>query len=179
MKSLRYLQREKRFIESLLEMLEYLTSRLDSGKDVPPYMIREIIEFLQTYFRVSHSKREETILTFLGTLGIDAPARECDEIHASLRKYERFLLRAVEAYDLGYQGAKVILGSYSKRYISTLRQHLVLESELIVRWVGNQEQRDVEILKQFKRIDDGARRIKKRGIIKMEALKRESLTVTA
>ncbi len=179
MKSLRYLQRERRFIESLLEMLEYFTERLDNGKDVPPYMIKEIIEFLRTYFRVSHSMREETILTFLGTSGKDTPARECDEIHTSLKKYECFLLRAVEAYDLGYHGAKVILASYSKRYIRTLRQHLAVESELIVRWVDNQEQRDVEILKQFKRIDNGARRIKKRGMIKMEALKRESLTVTA
>jgi hemerythrin-like domain-containing protein len=179
MKSLRYLQRERRFIESLLEMLEYFTGRLDNGKDVPPYMLREIIEFLQTYLRVSHSVREETILTFLGASGIDDPARECTQIHTSLRKYERFLLRAVEAYDLGYQGAKGILASYNKRYISILRQHLALESELIMLWVDNQEQRDREIFKQFKKIDIGVKRTRERGIIKMEALKREALTVTA
>jgi hemerythrin-like domain-containing protein len=179
MKSLQYIRKERGFIESLLEMLEYFTGRLDNGKDVPPYMLKEIIELLYVYIDVSHTMREETILTYLGASGIDAPARECDEIHASLRKHERFLLRAVEAYDLGYQGAKGILASYSKRYISILRQHLAHESELIMLWVDDQEQRDREIFKQFRKIDAGIRRTRERGIIKMEALKREALTVTA
>ena len=54
MKSLRYLAREERFIESLLEMLDYFTQRIDDRKDVPPYMLKEIIELLQKYINVSH-----------------------------------------------------------------------------------------------------------------------------
>ena len=179
MKSLRYLAREERFIESLLEMLDYFTQRIDDKKDVPPYMFKEIIELLQTYINVSHRMREEMILAFLDTSGIYAPSQECDQIHTSLRKYERFLLRVVEAYDLGYQGAKGILACYTKRYTLILRQHIKFESELLTRWVNDQEHRDVEVLKQFKKIDYRVKRIRERGIVRMEALKRESLTVTA
>jgi hemerythrin-like domain-containing protein len=179
MKSLRYLEREERFIESLLEMLDYFTQRIDDKKDVPPYMFKEIIELLQTYINVSHRMREEMILVFLDTSGTYAPSQECDQIHASLRKYERFLLRVIEAYDLGYQGAKGILACYVKRYTLILRQHIKFESELLTRWVNDQEHRDVEVLKQFKKIDYGVKRIRERGIVRMEALKRESLTVTA
>lgn len=179
MKSLRYLQREERFIESLLEMLDYFTHRIDNKKDVPPYMFKEIIELLQSYINVSHRMREQMILAFLGAYGIDAPSQECDQTHISLKKYERFLLKVIEAYDLGYQGAKVILACYTKRYSLILRQHIKFESELLARWINDQEHRDVEILKQFKKMDSGVKKIRDRGIVRMEVLKRESQTVTA
>ena len=179
MKSLRYLKKEGRMIESLLDILDYFIHRLDNRKDVPPYMFKEIIELLQAYIGVSHTMREEVILTFLGTSGIDAPTEECDRIHTSLKKHELFLLRVIEAYDLGYHGAKGILSCYLKRYVSILRHHLTAESELLARWVDNEEQRDTEILAQFKKIERGVKRTRQRGIIRMEALKKESLTVTA
>jgi hemerythrin-like domain-containing protein len=178
-KSLQYIEREGRFIESLLEMLDRFSGRLDNGKDVPPYMFKEIIELLQIYIDVSHRMREEVLLTFLGTHGIDAPTQEYEKIHTSIRKYERFLLRVVDAYDLGYHGAKGILACYAKRYISILRQHLKHENELLTRWVDNQEHRDGEILKQFRKIDRRVKRVRERGIIRMEALRRESQMVTA
>jgi len=179
MKSLQYLAREERFIESLLEMLDYFTYRLDNRKDVPPYMFKETIELLQIYINVSHRMREKMILAFLDSSGIYAPSQECDQIHVSLIKHERFLLRAVEAYDLGYNGAKGVLACYAKRYALILRQHLTLETELLTRWIDNQKQRDMEILKQFKKIDRGAKRTRERGAVRMEELKRESMTVTA
>ncbi len=142
-------------------------------------MLKEIIEDLQIHFDVFHTMRVEMILSFLVTYGIEAPTQECDQTQTSLKKYERFLLMVIEAYDLGYQGAKRILACYTNRYISILRQHLKFENELLTRWVDNQEQRDKEIFKKFKKIDGGLKRTRERGIIRMETLKKESLTVTA
>ncbi|MBN2225649.1 MAG: hemerythrin domain-containing protein [Deltaproteobacteria bacterium] len=179
MKSLKYLEKEMKFIESLLEMLDHFTRRLDNGKDVPPYMFKEIIELLQIYIDVSHIMREEVILRFLGTCGIDAPTEECDQTHASIKKHERFLLMVIEAYDLGYQGARGIFAYYAKRYIWILRQHLKLENELLIKWIDNQEHRDGEILRQFKKIEVRVKRTRERGIVRMEALKRESQMIRA
>ncbi len=55
MKSMKYLEKEERRIEPLLEILEYFFLRLDTGKDVPPYIIREIIELLHVYTKTSHT----------------------------------------------------------------------------------------------------------------------------
>ena len=179
MKSLEYLEREERFIESLLEMLDYFTLRLDNKKDVPPYMLKEIIELLQIYIEVSHRMREELILSLLGSRGMDAPNQECTEIHDTLKKHERFLLRVVEAYDLGYQGAKGVFAHYAKQYISILRQHLKLQNDLLSMWIEDQEQRDAELLKEFKKLDGGVKKTRERGMIRMETLKKELRTVAA
>ncbi len=179
MKSIEYVQREERNIESLLEMLDQSTQRIENSKDVPPYMLKEIIELLQIYIDSSHRVREEMILAYLGNFGMDVPTEECDEIHGSIKKYERFLLRVVEAYDLGYEGAKSVFAHYAKQYISILRQHIKLENELLARWVDDQEQRDGEILRRIKKVDGGAKRTKERGLIRMEMLRKELRTVAA
>jgi hemerythrin-like domain-containing protein len=179
MKSLEYLQREERFVESLLEIIDYFALRLEKNKDVPPYMIKETIDLLQVYITTSHTLREKIILDLLANNGIDAPTRECDHTHANLKQYERFFIQVIEAYDLGYQGAKWILAFYTRKYVSLLRNHLELETELLARLVDNQEQRDGEILRQFKEIDSGIRKTRERGIIRMESLKKESQLVKA
>jgi len=178
MKSLEYLEREERQIESILEMLDYFSRRLDNRQDVPPYMFKEIIEFLRIYVDGHHKKREVLILMFLGSYGINTPNQECTEIHAYLKKYGRFLLKVIEAYDLGYQGAKGVLAYHAKRYIEILRQHLAFENELVARLVDDQERRDVEVLRQFKKVARDAKKIRERGIIRMDALKRESLMIS-
>jgi hemerythrin-like domain-containing protein len=176
MRSLEYMQREQGNVESLLEMLDHSILRIEKGKDVPPYMLKEIIELLQIYIDVTHRMREELLLTLLGNRGASVPSQECAEIHHTLKKHERFLLRVVEAYDLGYQGAKGVFAHYASQYIAILRQH---QNELLTMWVEDHEQRDGELLKEFKKIDGGVKRTRERGLIRMETLKREMRTVAA
>ncbi len=179
MKSINYVQREERNIESLLEMLDQSTLRIANGKDVPPYMLREIIELLQTYIDGPHKMREDMILTSLYDRRMDVPIEECDEIHNSLSKYERFLLRVVEAYDLGYHGSKSVFAHYAKQYTAVLRQYIRLVNGLLAKWVDGQEQRDKQVLRELKKIDGRAKKIRERRIIRVEILQKELRTVAA
>jgi len=179
MKSIEYIKKEERIIESLIEMLDHSARRMEANKDVPPYMLKEIIELLQIYVDVSHMMREEFILSLLGSRSVDTLRAECEEIHTSLRKHERFLLKVIEAYDLGYQGARGVFSHYAKQYIYILRQHLKFENDLLHRWIVGHDQRDTQLLKEMKKIDGGVKKTRERGLIRMETLKREMRMVAA
>jgi hemerythrin-like domain-containing protein len=179
MKSMEYVRKEERIIESLLEMLERSVNRLETSKDVPPYMLKEIIELLQIYIDVSHTRREELILSLLADRQGDTLKGECDEIHASLKKHERFLLKVVEAYDLGYQGARGVFPHYARQYVYILRQHLKLENELLRSLITDYGQRDGMLLRELMKIDGGVQKKRERGLIRMETLKREMRMVAA
>jgi hemerythrin-like domain-containing protein len=179
MKSMEYVRKEERIIESLLEMLERSVNRLETSKDVPPYMLKEIIELLQIYIDVSHTRREELILSLLADGQADALKEECEDIHATLKKHERFLLKVVEAYDLGYQGARGVFPHYARQYVYILRQHLKLENELLQSLITDYGQRDGLLLRELKKIDGGVQKKRERGLIRMETLKREMRMVAA
>lgn len=179
MKSIEYVQKEERIVESLLEMLDHSVQRLEMNKEVPPYMLKEIIELLQIYIDVSHMMREELILSLLGDRGVDTLKAECEDIHNSLKKHERFLLKVVEAYDLGYQGARGVFPHYAKQYIYILREHLKLENELVARLILDHGQHDGQLLRELKKLDGGVQKKRERGMVRMETLKRELRMVAA
>jgi hemerythrin-like domain-containing protein len=179
MKSLAYLRRQEGILESLLEMLDYATLRLSRGKDVPPYMLKELIELLQMYLDISHKTTSEMMATLLGYQSTDSTDCESDRRRAALRKYELFLLKVVEAYDLGYDGAKWVFARYAGRYISSLRQRLEGEKEILPTWIEDREQRDREILKKLKKINGEERRRRERAMARIESLKQELEKVAA
>ncbi len=160
-------------------MFDYAIRRMENGKDVPPYMLKEIIELIQAYIIDSHKVRENIIPALVDDRDIDTPSGECEEIYSSLRKYNRFLLGVVEAYDLGYDGARGVFARYAGQYLSVLTDYFELVNELVVQRVGGREQRDREFSKRLKKIDDHAKKARQRRLIRMETLRNELLTVAA
>jgi hypothetical protein len=57
MKSIEYIKREHRIIESLSEMLEASSKRMSEKREVPPWMLRENVELLQIYTNGSSGTR--------------------------------------------------------------------------------------------------------------------------
>jgi hemerythrin-like domain-containing protein len=179
MKSIRYLERDERNIKSLLEMLGHAVRRMADGKDVPPYLLKEILELIQTYNYDSHKIRENIIPGLPGRRGTNALARRCEEIYGSLRKYNRFLLKVVDTYDIGYDGARGVFSRYAGQYLSVLTDYFVLVNKLIARRVGDQEELDREVLRQLKKINEHARRVRTRRLVRMEMLRNELSNVAA
>jgi hemerythrin-like domain-containing protein len=179
MKSTEFLKREERNVQALLDMLSHSIGRMKVGKDVPAYILKEIIELLQIYICGPHKMREEMILTSLQNDLVQAPDVEYDEIRASLRKYEKFLFKVIDAYDLGYNGARAVFARYADQYLYAITQYIRLEGELLVELVGDREERDQEMLKQFRKIKRNVRRTSERGIVRMETLRNELGIVTA
>ena len=109
MKSIEYVKKEERIIESLLEMLDHSARRMEQSKDVPAL-----------YAQGNHRAPPDIYRRFPYDEGRIHPIasrkprrgtperRSATDTHASLRKHERFLLKVIEAYDLGYQGARSV-----------------------------------------------------------------------
>ena len=66
-----------------------------------------------------------------------------------------------------------------RRVCSTLREYIGLEKELLIKWVGDREERDREMLKQFRKIRGRIKRNSQRGLMRTETLRSEMGNVTA
>ena len=179
MKSIEYIKREHKIIEGLSDMLEASSKRMSEKKEVPPWMLRENVELLQIYTNGSCRDKEDLIFSFVEDIGGEVPRTEFIEEHNIIKKYERFLLKVIEAYDLGYHGAMIIFARYSIDYIRTLKRHLELEKELLDRYENALKHIDVDLLNEFKKVDRQLIRIRERGLVRMENLKKEYRRVAA
>lgn len=177
MKSIEYLQGEHNILYGLLDLLEKSTSKLEIGRDVPPWMLRENMELIRLYANGTHLDREETFLS-----RVDIPADERDMIandHKKYRKMIRFLLRVIEAYDLGYQGARGVYVHYSKDFIKLFREHMKNEESLWINVAAKLKKADGMLVEEFNRIDNSMKRIREKGLVRMETLKKEYRKVAA
>lgn len=179
MKSIEYIKREHKIIEGLSDMLEASSKRMSEKKEVPPWMLRENVELLQIYTNGSFKDKEDIIFSFVENRGGEVPRMEFLEEHDIIKKYEKFLLKVIEAYDLGYHGAISIFARYSIDYINNLRRRLKLEKELLGRYEDSLKDIDVDLLNEFKKVDRQLGRIRERGLVRMENLKKEYRRVAA
>jgi len=58
MKSIEYLQSEHDILYGLLDLLEQSTLKMENGRDVPPWMLRENMELIRLYANGTHLERE-------------------------------------------------------------------------------------------------------------------------
>lgn len=179
MKSDEYIRKEERIIGSLQTMLDRSIRRMEVGKDVPPYLLKEIIELLQLYVDVSHIMRQEIILSLFGARSADTLWQGCRDGRVGLRKYERFLLEVIEAYDLGYQGARRVFPHYARQYVLALRQHVKLERDLVGRLTAGRDRHDAELSAGMQQISYRLGKERERGLTRMNMLKRDMRAVVA
>ena len=179
MKSIEYIKREHKIIEGLSDMLEASSMRMCIGKEVPPWMLRENVELLQIYTNGSFKAKEDLIFSFMEGRGGNVPRSEFLEEHNIIKKYEKFLHKVIEAYDLGYHGAMIIFARYAIDYINTLRRHLKLEKELLGRYEDYLKDIDAELLDELKKVDKKLGTIRERGLVRIENLKKEYRRVAA
>jgi hemerythrin-like domain-containing protein len=177
MKSIEYLQSEHDILYGLLDLLEKSTHKLESGRDVPPWMLRENMELIRLYANGTHLNREEAVLSQVNTP--DAERDNIEKDHKKYKKMIRFLLRVIEAYDLGYQGARGVYVHYSKNFIDMLRAHLKKEEALWASLASKLKKADSKLVEEFSRIDDSMKRVREKGLSRMETLKKEYRKVAA
>ncbi|MBN1882253.1 MAG: hypothetical protein JW885_08785 [Deltaproteobacteria bacterium] len=177
MKSIEYLQSEHDILYVLLDLLEQSTLKMENGRDVPPWMLRENMELIRLYANGTHQDREEAVFS-----RVNLSPTERDGITNDHRKYKkmiRFLLRVIEAYDLGYQGARGVYVHYSKSFIEMIREHMKNEEALWARMASKLKKADSKLVEEFTRIDSPVKRLREKGLTRMETLKREYRKVAA
>ena len=179
METINYLKEEHKIIKNLIDLLERSSERMKRNKEIPPWMLRENLELLQIYINGAHCDREELMLSRMEDRGIEVERGMFFDDYRTLRKYERFLLDVIEAYDLGYQGARSVFAHYSGNYLDILRKHMNHERELLRRCEDTLKDIDLELLREVKSIDGGGMRMREKGLSRIEELMREFRKVAA
>ena len=179
METIRYLEDELKSIGVLLEMLQNSSDRMDRGKEVPPWMLKENMELLQVYIDGSHVTRELFILDRIKDRGIHVPMGRIYDDHKVLNKYQKFLQSVIEAYDLGYRGAMGAFPNYCRDYIRLIEDHIDIITEVLKNSEVYIKDIDGELLGEIKKMDAKLKRIRQRGANRMEVLLKEFSKVAA
>ena len=179
MKMMEYLKDELKSIDLLLKMLQKSSEKIEDGKEVPPWMLKENMELLQIFVDDAYMKRESMILERMEGKGINVPLGRVFDDHKTLRKYQRFLQTVIEAYDLGYRGAMEVFPQYCRDYIHFVEDHINLVSEIIRKSEDSMKNIDKELLKELKGIDANLKKMQQKGINRMEVLVKEFRKVAA
>jgi hemerythrin-like domain-containing protein len=179
MKKIKYLEDELKSIDLLLRMLQKSSEKIDNGKEVPPWMLKENMELLQIFVDGAYMKRESTILERMENKGINVPLKRVFDEHKTLRKYQKFLQEVIEAYDLGYRGAMEVIPQYCRDYIHFVENHINLVNETIRKSEDSMKNIDKELLKELETIDANMKRMQQKGINRMEILMKELRKVAA
>ena len=177
MKSIEYLQSEHDILYGLLDLLEQSTLKMENGRDVPPWMLRENMELIRLYANGTHLEREEAVFSKVGLSDTERDTIAHD--HKKYKKMIRFLLRVIEAYDLGYQGARGVYVHYSKSFIEMLRKHMKSEEVMWASMASKLKKADSKLVEEFSRIDGSMKRLREKGLTRMETLKKEYRKVAA
>jgi len=179
MKTMEYLKDELKSIDLLLGMLQNSSEKIENGKEVPPWILKENMELLQIFVDGAYMKRESTILERMEDKGINVPLKRVFDEHKTLRKYQKFLQEVIEAYDLGYRGAMEIFPQYCRDYIHFVEKHINLVNETIRKSEDSMKSIDVELLKELEAIDAKLKRIQQKGMNRMEILMKELRKIAA
>lgn len=179
METIKYLEDELKSVEVLLGILQNSSDRMDNGKEVPPWMLKENMELLEVFVDGSHVTRELLILNRIKDKGIHIPMERIYDDHRILQKYQKFLQSVIEAYDLGYRGAMGAFPHYCRDYIRLIVDHIEIINEVLRNSQDYIKDIDDELLDEIKGIDCKLKRIRQRVAYRMDVLIKEFRKVAA
>jgi len=153
------LTEEHRSIELGLRVLEAVCKKLESGDEVDPEHIEEIIEFIKGFGdKCHHMKEEELLFEAMAKAGVPkdgGPLGVMVAEHDKGRGYVRGMNEALANYKLGDGGVAPVIVKNARDYIALLTGHIDKEDKVLYpladQRLSDEQQR--ELSTEFDRID--------------------------
>ncbi|MHB0878853.1 MAG: hemerythrin domain-containing protein [Anaerolineae bacterium] len=128
------LRAEHESIEVMLDVLDAVAERADRGQQLNDADLSHMVEFLRVFAdRCHHAKEERALIPEMEDAGIPREGGLIATIlseHVTARGYVRGLAEAVEALDIGDQGAIAAIASNAHAYVTLLRDHIEKENDI-------------------------------------------------
>jgi len=128
MKITRRLKEDHETIRLMLRILDEMSRRLQSGADVNPEHLNDVVEFAEVFVNRSHQRREEDLILATteeaGTRGHAGALAALLTEHATIRKHFGDLREAVAAYKAGDSKARFTIIASVRFYSSILAGHM-------------------------------------------------------
>ena len=153
------LTEEHRSIELGLRVLEAICKKLESGDEVDPEHIEEIIEFIKGFGdKCHHMKEEELLFEAMERAGVPrdrGPLGVMLAEHDKGRGFVRGMSDALANYKLGDGGVAPVIVKNARDYIALLTGHIKKEDEVLYPLADERlsEEQQQELSAEFDRID--------------------------
>ncbi|MCL5025703.1 MAG: hemerythrin domain-containing protein [Chloroflexi bacterium] len=150
---------KSRVIEKAIEVLRETVRILESGKEIPPALLEQSVDFIRNFADACHHAKEENILfTTMEARGLPRQGGPTGVMlieHEQGRGFVRGLAEAVSRYKAGDAAAKQAIIRNATGYADLLTQHIKKEDTILYpladRMLGPAERR--EMLKRFEDVE--------------------------
>lgn len=159
MRATEQLMEEHRAIETMLNILENVCQRLETGKAVDAEHLEHILEFIRIFAdRCHHGKEEDLLFPAMEKAGIPREGGPIGVMlieHVQGRNYVRGMGEAVSRYKAGEVKAASDFIANARGYIALLRQHINKEDNILYRMADMHlsESKQQELLEQFEQVE--------------------------
>ena len=135
MQAAELLRTEHRAIELMLDILEGIASRLESGQEVEPDHLRRIADFIQTFAdRCHHGKEEGLLFPAMEEAGVPRDGGPIGVMlveHEMGRGYVRRMVEGIGRYADSDGQARSQISESARAYVALLRQHIDKEDNIL------------------------------------------------
>jgi len=153
------LKKEHDAIQQMLGILERVCRKLESGEQVNPVHLEQMIEFIRVFAdKCHHGKEEDLLFPAMEAAGFPregGPTGVMFREHDEGRSYVRALSEAVSQYKGGNLAASSRIVQSARSYIALLTQHIDKENNILFPMadmhISEEQQR--ELLVGFERIE--------------------------
>lgn len=129
------LKEEHKGIKVMLEILGEVCNRLESGKEVDPRHLLQILEFLKVFVdKCHHAKEEELLFPEMEKAGVSRNGGPIGVMlleHDEGRKNIRRMSEAAAQYERGSRDAATPFVESARAYIHLLRDHIEKEDNIL------------------------------------------------
>jgi len=154
------LKEEHNAIKLMLRILERVCNRLDSGEEVEPRHLEQILDFIRTFADRCHHGKEEDLL-FPAMEGVGIP-REGGPIAVMLTEHNRgrdlvrMMGEGIEEYSADRQGARSKIAENAQAYIQLLREHIDKEDNVLYPMADAHlpAEKQQGLLEEFERVEE-------------------------
>jgi hemerythrin-like domain-containing protein len=159
MKATEELVHEHAAIMQMLDILEKACVRLESGRQVPPEHLLQMVDFFKTFADgCHHSKEEEYLFPALESVGIpreQGPIGVMLSEHDLGRKYMSGMKEALSKFPGEDSAATISFVREARAYLDLLRMHIYKENNVLFPMADLRlsEVRQTELLKEFERLE--------------------------
>ncbi|MCL4370679.1 MAG: hemerythrin domain-containing protein [Chloroflexi bacterium] len=153
------LMHEHRVIEKAIEVMREMVGILQSGKELPPMLLEETVDFIRNFADACHHAKEEGVLFMAmearGLPRQGGPTGVMLLEHEQGRAFVRGLAEAVSRYKAGDASAKQTIIENATGYADLLTQHIQKEDTVLYpmadRILGPAEHH--ELIKRFEAVE--------------------------
>ncbi|MEW6113044.1 MAG: hemerythrin domain-containing protein [Thermodesulfobacteriota bacterium] len=160
MKATAQLKAEHEGITLMLQILENVSQRLESGEQVDPAHLEKIIEFIRVFAdRCHHAKEEDLLFPALEAAGIPKESGPVGIMlleHDEGRKHVRGMADALSRYRDAGAPAGRDFAMHAREYVALLSEHIEKENQVLYEMADSvlSESKQDELFGQFERIEE-------------------------